>query len=68
MNLLTQETRPNPNAAHFKGVHRNGKKWIAKIQIQRKRFHLGCFDTPEEAYSAYCEATKRLNGEFAHLG
>lgn len=27
---------------------------------------IGCFNTPKEDYSAYCEAEKKLFGEFAH--
>lgn len=40
-------------------------KYQAKIQCMKRRMHLGCFDTPEEAHSAYLSKRKELYGEFA---
>ncbi len=37
------------------------------IRLQGKNYHLGMFDTPEEAHKAYCEAAVKLHGEFAKL-
>lgn len=36
--------------------HKKVKKWTAKITINGKRVHLGCFDTQIEAYNAYKNA------------
>jgi hypothetical protein len=54
------------NSSGFKGVNYNIRinKWIARIQIDGKRFHLGCFDTPEEAYEVYDKKAKVEFGEF----
>lgn len=60
------------NRSGYKGVYRhkgarqpNGKPWIALIQANRKRRHLGCFATAEEAAAAYRQAAIELHGEFA---
>ena len=57
------------NTSGYKGVcwHKAAQKWQAHIKINKKLKHLGLFDSPEEAYAAYCEAAKRLHGEFANL-
>jgi hypothetical protein len=39
--------------------------WQAQITHNKKVTYLGCFHTKEEAHSAYCDAAKRLPGEFA---
>ena len=40
-------------------------KWSASIGVNRKRIHLGRFDTKEEAAAAYQEAATAYFGEFA---
>lgn len=42
-------------------------RWAAVITKDRKTYHLGVFDTLEEARAAYNEAALRLHGEFALL-
>jgi hypothetical protein len=44
------------NSSGYKGVSwkRNHKKWRAGVQVNKKEIHLGYYDTPEEAYKAYC--------------
>lgn len=54
------------NTSGFKGVtwSRARRKWIAQITVNRRCFKLAACDTPEQAHAAYCEAAKRLHGEF----
>lgn len=40
------------------------KKWQAKIRFGGKRLHIGYFETPEEAASAYLRKARELHGEF----
>jgi len=53
----------------YKGVyfHSKYKKYRARISINKKRIHLGNFNTAEEAYKAYCEAEKEQHGELDML-
>ena len=58
------------NTSGFKGVSWNVriKKWQAYISIGgSKNKNLGCYNTPEEAYKAYCEASKKYHGEFGRV-
>lgn len=41
----------------------NGR-WTAQVAKDGKRYHLGYFSTPDEAFEAYKLAAKRLHGEF----
>ena len=41
------------NKSGFKGVSKLNKKWLAKISVNYKSIHLGCFNTPEQAALAY---------------
>lgn len=45
---------PANNKSGFRGVyqHKNGK-WIAQSGHKHNVVHLGCFDTPEQAFEAY---------------
>jgi len=57
------------NTSGYKGVcwHTTRKKWFSSIKYNKKNISLGYFNTPEEAYAAYCKAAKELHGEFARL-
>lgn len=57
-NVANSEGR---SASGFKGVYAHGRRWKAKIQ-QR---HIGTYDTPGEAYAAWCRAAQEVHGEFA---
>jgi hypothetical protein len=64
-------SRPHRNAAHkLKGVmqHSQTGRFYSQIARHRKTYHLGCFDTPEEAHAAYVKAAQQLHGEFANPG
>lgn len=53
----------------YKGVCWDKKKgnWVAQLVFQRKRVYYGRFDSPEDAYKAYCDAAIKWHGEFAKL-
>ena len=54
------------NTSGFKGVYwsKSVGKWAASIRLNRRKFHLGHFSSPEEAHRAYVAASVRLHGEF----
>jgi hypothetical protein len=53
------------NTSGQRGVTRHGSGWVARIQLQGKRKHLGYFQSFEEACSAYKDASTLLHGSFA---
>ena len=57
------------NTSGFKGVswHKQVKKWVAKIRVNRKLLHLGLFVSAEDAARAYDAAALKYFGEFARL-
>lgn len=55
------------NTTGFKGVIRHRGKYRADIRVQRKRIHLGYFETADAAYAAYCDAAYLYHGEFARV-
>jgi len=57
------------NKSGYKGVSWNcdNKCWQAAIAHGAGKIALGYFKTKERAYEAYCEAAKKLHGEFACL-
>jgi len=56
------------NQSGYKGVtwRKDCKKWQSVIHINKKKKHLGYFDTIEHAYQAYVQACYATRGEFAH--
>lgn len=55
------------NKSGFKGVtfDKESGKWKAHIALCGKQNTIGRYDTPELAYQARCEASKRLHGDFS---
>jgi hypothetical protein len=62
--------KPCTNSSGYKGVcmDKEKGKWVSHIKKHNKQMHLGYFNTPEEAYEAYCKAAKELHGDFHNLG
>ena len=70
---INTQHRPNsqnrgPNKGkRFKGVRQRANgSWFAGIQYQKKRIHLGYFQTEEEAALAYNAASRELHGEWGY--
>jgi len=63
----TKNRKPQINcASKYKGVSKHGKKWQSRIQVNGESLYLGVFNTQEEAYARYCEASK-MHQEFARV-
>lgn len=62
--------KPENNASGFKGVFWSERyqKWVASITAKGKVYHLGRYQTPEDAHKAYREAATKHHGEFANFG
>lgn len=62
-----QNRKIQHGTSEFKGVHWNkrSEKWQSQIKFNKKRRHLGCFNSETEAAKAYDRAAKNLFGEFA---
>jgi hypothetical protein len=57
------------NSSGYKGVTKTflSKKYSARIKVNNKHFHLGCYNSLEDAARAYDEAAKKYHGKFAFL-
>ncbi len=62
-------TIPSDNKSGFKGVSWKSarNKWVAQICVNRKKIHIGVFDSAEEAATAYRVYATNLHGEFANF-
>jgi hypothetical protein len=58
------------NTSGYKGVSKDfyTDKWLAQIWADGKHHRLGTFQTKEEAFAAYCDAGRRLHGEYFSPG
>jgi calcineurin-like phosphoesterase family protein len=58
------------NKTSFKGVCfiKSVNKYVAMINVNKKRVYLGRYPTAEEASKAYEKASKELRGEFHYGG
>ena len=57
------------NKCGYKGVIRskNRKRFVAQIYLQGKQYHIGTYDTAEEAHEAYKKKAIELHGEYARF-
>ena len=58
------------NSSGFKGVcfHKQHQKFQAQIYIDGKKKYLGLFEKAEDAFKVYCQAGKKLHGDFFNSG
>ena len=56
------------NTTGLKGVtfRKDRNKFQAQIIVQRKKKHLGYFDTPEEAHAEYLVASRAMHGDYGY--
>ncbi len=66
-NMMNRPAHSN-NKIGLKGVcfHKSSQKWIAQIMINKKLNHIGSFDSPELASTAYQSFASKYHGEFYH--
>ena len=57
------------NTSGFKGVSWNRRRnlWRAQICVNKRRYDLGHYRTPQQASEAYNQAAQRHFGEFANI-
>jgi len=55
------------NSSGSKGIHWRNGKWYARIMVDSKSIHLGCFSNKDEATHAYSEAVKKYHGEYTRI-
>lgn len=62
-NSRNKALRPDSETG-FKGVKKQGNKYMARCQVGDKRKYLGLYETAEEAHQAYLEYAAITHGEF----
>lgn len=60
-NQQNQRRARSDNRLGLLGVYQRGARFVASIQTDKKRIHLGRFDTPEAAQAAYLAAKRALH-------
>ena len=65
----TRNTTSRKGASKYKGLYRarGGKIWVAKIQFNGKKVHIGQFENEIDAAKAYDKKASQLHGQFACL-
>ena len=67
-NQSNRPVRKNSKSG-YKGVYflknKKDRPWMAQIKVMGKDIYLGMFKTKEMAYSAYCKAAEKYQGDFA---
>lgn len=65
-NIQNQRHATIKNASGIMGVRKGSASWHARITVNKKPIHIGCFSTPELAHQAYLEA-KRIYHPFCTI-
>ena len=68
-NSQNQKPIREGTSSRYKGVHWHKKtnKWISKICIEGKRYHLGCYENERDAAWVYNVWAESFFGEYARL-
>ena len=61
---------PKNNTSGIKGVglHKPSNKWVARLALNKKYIHIGCFTDKKEAEQAIKKAREELHKDFANNG
>jgi len=62
-NLHNLKSAKVSNKSRLLGVSPYKNRWIAQIQKDKRKLHIGVFDTPEEAHAAYVLKKQELSLE-----
>ena len=60
-NMQNEKRARSTNKIGLLGVSKNNGRWRAQIWLNYKKTHIGYFDTPEEAHTAYLAKKKELH-------
>lgn len=61
VNVQNMRVPRKRNLSGYLGVYASQGKWVARIQINRKTIHIGCFDDPEKAHHAYLKVKREIH-------
>lgn len=61
LNMHNLKSAKRHNKAKLLGVSPYRSRWIAQIQKNGQKIHIGVYDTPDEAHQAYLAKKKELN-------
>ena len=60
------QTKTN-NKYGYRGLYwiKHTSKWGARVTVNNKTHHIGCYETKEKAHEAFKDAHRRLHGKFS---
>ncbi len=60
--------RNTQNKLKGASYHKGQRRWNAQIQVDGIRYHIGSFNTEQEAHDAYCKVASDIFNEFLNTG